>query len=143
MGYNVKIIESTAFIPNENLEKAYDVMCALNTTHHHLKRGGSFGRGHENKWFSWMHADYPSRCIHASEILKMLGFETTETVIGLKIIDYDSKTGQENLFLESIKYLAIGYIKWRAEDDEEWITQFYGDSVIKHSDTLKTLIKLT
>lgn len=50
MGYYVRIVESTAFIPNENLEKAYEIMCSLNATHHHLKRGGSFGNNHETKF---------------------------------------------------------------------------------------------
>ena len=42
MGYYVRIIKSTAFVPAENLDRVYDIMCSLNETHDHEKHGGSW-----------------------------------------------------------------------------------------------------
>jgi hypothetical protein len=66
MGYYVRIVNSTARIPAANLDRAYQRMCALNHTHDHVKRGGSWGGGKQTaKWFSWMDADYPATCADA------------------------------------------------------------------------------
>ena len=52
MGYYVRIIKSTAFVPAENLDRVYDIMCSLNETHDHEKHGGSWsGTKRTGKWF--------------------------------------------------------------------------------------------
>jgi hypothetical protein len=133
MGYYIQTINSTARIPQQNLQKAYEVMCALNQTHDHVKRGGSWSGGKQAaKWFSWMDADYPSKCADAAAILGMLGFETQYNDQGdLLITHYDNKTGQEDLFLKSIKNLTTGSIVWQGEEGESWTTEFYGDQVVE------------
>lgn len=126
MGYYVSIVESTAKIPANNLEKAYKAMCALNTTHDHVKRGGSWSGGKQTKrYFSWMDENYPETCSDANEILNQLGFETEYDDNGdLLIVDYDNKAGQEDLFLKAIDHLAVGEITWKGEEGETWTTEF-------------------
>lgn len=69
MGYYVRTTYSSAFIPKENLDKAYEAMCALNTTHDHEKRGGSWSAGEQQKkWFSWMDENYPETCEDAAAL---------------------------------------------------------------------------
>lgn len=140
MGYNVYIQESTFTIPYENLEEAYERMCKLNfTVPNTQKRGGSWpGKDtapeygpDENCWFSWMNWNYHETCETAEEILISLGFDTEADNIGnLKIVDYGSKTGQEDLFLASICDLASGHIIWKGEDDTLWGETYGGQSPI-------------
>ena len=58
MGYYVRIIKSTAFVPAENLDRVYDIMCSLNETHDHEKRGRSWSstkkKKPENGFHGWM-----------------------------------------------------------------------------------------
>lgn len=133
MGYYVNIVESTAKIPAANLQKAYENMCLLNITHDHVKRGGSFFGGKQTeKWFSWMDANYPETCEDAQAVLEALGFETEYNEDGdLLLTGYDSKTGQEDLFMESITYLTEGMIEWHGEDGDTWTTEFQGAGIIE------------
>lgn len=132
MGYYVQIKHSTAVIPREALRNAYLKMCALDVTHDHHKRGGSWNGGQQTeKWFSWMDANYVETCKSAKDILEMLGFETQYNSRGdLLIESYDNKTGQEDLFLEAIKYDASGVIEWVGEDGDCYTTQFLGHLVV-------------
>ena len=127
MGYFVEIEGSTAVIPAANLERAYEKMCALNTTHDHKKTGGN---NHGGRWFAWMDANYPDTCKDAQDVLEALGFYTHYENGNLHIDGYDNKTGQEDLFLHSIADDVTGKIEWRGEDGERWTTLFYGDYVI-------------
>lgn len=143
MGYYVSIEESTFQIPAENLDAAYEAMCRLNyTVPNQEKRGGSWpgkdkGPQHgpfESAWFSWMDWNYDQTCANADEILQALGFETyTDQSKNLFITGYDSKAGQEGLFLESISNLAEGYIVWRGEEGELWGETYGGNEVIVKS----------
>lgn len=138
MGYFVEIVESSYYIPAENIEEVYRRFVNLNDNDL-IKRGGgghnSWDVGiydnrpaglnfHPAKWFSWMGADYPSECKDAGEVLIALGFEimTGEDGEGIFITGYDNKTGQEDIFLDSIFDLSRGVIKWRGEDDKVWFT---------------------
>jgi hypothetical protein len=135
MGYNVQIKNSNAKIFASNLARAYEKMCALNVTHHSAKRGGSWSGGKQTeKWFSWMDANYPETCSDAQAILEQMGFETSYDTNGDLLIDgYDNKSGQEDLFLEAIKYDATGKIEWFGEDGSTWTTEFCGDTVLEQS----------
>jgi hypothetical protein len=126
MGYYVKVIKSTAFIPAAKLQTAFEKMCALNTTHHDAKQGGSWSKGQQvARWFSWMDADYPSVCADAQAILEMLGFETEYRTNGdLELLAYDSKSGQEDLFLDAIKHELCGELHWMGEEGESWTQKF-------------------
>ena len=133
MGYYVEIEKSTAVIPAANLERAYQKMCALNTTHDHKKTGGS-NRG--GRWFAWMDENYPDTCKDARAVLDALGFYTHYDEQGnLHIDGYDNKTGQEDLFLYTIRNDAKGEIEWRGEDGDRWTTLFYADDVIEGEST--------
>jgi hypothetical protein len=144
MGYYVSIEESTFTIPAENLDAAYEAMCQLNHTVPNRKKvGGSWGSGDCSKdkapeygpykaaWFSWMDWDYDQKCKNANEILQQLGFCTYIEGDGSLVIDgYDSKAGQEDLFLKSICSLAEGFIVWKGEQGELWGETYGGKEVI-------------
>jgi hypothetical protein len=140
MGYYVSIEESTFMIPAENLDAAYEDMCVLNyTVPNSQKQGGSYpGKDkapeygpHKSCWFSWMEWNYHETCKDAEKILQELGFYThTDEDGNLHIDGYDSKTGQEDLFLKSICSLAKGYIVWKGEEGEYWGETYGGDRVI-------------
>lgn len=141
MGYNIQIDRSTAVIPAANLKRCWEKMCALNVTHDHVKRGGSWSGGRQqDRWFSWMDANYPQTCPTAQAILEQLGFYTEVADNGdLHITGYDSKMGQEDLFLEAIINEATGVIHWHGEDGENWVTEFKGDIVIDAEAPVKLL----
>lgn len=138
MGYWVNIIEGAVTIPKANLEEAYKRMCALNDNDT-VKRGGQWGgevssdsprpegmNYHPARWFSWMDADYPSTCADAKAILRELGFELEDRDGDLFIFGYDSKIGQEELFLDAISDLCTkdSFLVWRGEDGEMWRQEF-------------------
>ena len=142
MGYYINIIESTFTIPTANLDEAYKRMCALNENDS-IKRGGSYpgepmdedkraALGYNpNKWFSWTDPNYPSKCADAEAILRHLGFEVMVTRSGLIITQYDSKYGQEELFLAAVCDLATGYIVWGGENGERWRDTFGGKHITR------------
>lgn len=141
MGYEVRIVRSDAVIPRANLNRAYEKMCALNVTHHNQKRGGSFsGGGKVASWFSWMDPNYPDTCKDAQAVLEQLGFYTQYNGAGDLLIDgYDSKTGQEDLFLKAIENEASGTIEWVGEDGATWTTDLKGDIVFDAEAPVKLL----
>jgi hypothetical protein len=143
MGYYVTIKESTLKIPSENLDKAYDAMCKLNFEVPNTEKGGGSWPGkekapqfgpNESCCFSWMDWNYHETCSNAKEILEALSFETSYDEEGNLCIDwYDSKTGDEDKFLEAICPFATGYIIWKGEQDELWSETYGGETVIvKH-----------
>lgn len=84
MGYCIDLLESTWTIRGNKLKDAYQAMVALNTTHDHLKHGGSWSGGKQTaKWFSWMDADYPAKCLDARAILEHLRFECEDGEISV------------------------------------------------------------
>ena len=143
MGYYVSIEESTFTIPVENLDAAYKAMCELNyTVPNSQKRGGSYpGKDKEPEygphkccWFSWIDWNYNETCTSADDILQQLGFYTYISENGnLHIDGYDSKTGQEDLFLKAISTLSKGYIIWKGEEGEVWGETYGGEKVIVKS----------
>jgi hypothetical protein len=98
-----------------------------------LKRGGSFGGGKEDKWFSWMNEPWAH---HESidPIFQQLGFDTYCCVLkpgehaSVQLLSYDSKIGQEALFLAAVApFVKAGsYLEWRGEDGEAW-RHYVGD----------------
>lgn len=131
MGYYISIVDSTMVIPKKNLDKAYQRLCDLNKQDH-LKRGGSWSKMKRTaSWFSWMPQDYPKECPDTERIFQALGFQTNINSNGdLSIIGYDSKAGQEDLFLETISDLAKGYIIWTGENAEYW-KNIFGKKKVK------------
>ena len=136
MGYYVSLDESNAVIPAEKLETAFTRMKALNRTHDHAKTGGSWSGGRQTeRWFAWMTSDYDKTCKDAAEILGMVGFDCAYGEDGsLRVWGYDSKTGQEDLFIETIADLFVpgSYMVWRGEDGAQWRWEFDGTKKMKY-----------
>lgn len=141
MGYYVEILESTFRIQAEHLDAAHAAMCQLNhKVPNKHKRGGSwpgkekapeFGPN-EHCWFSWMGWNYHETCEDAQAILEELGFETFFNDEGDLCVEYfNSKTGQEDVFLEAISPLSKGYIVWRGEEGDIWGETYGGEKVIR------------
>jgi hypothetical protein len=138
MGYYISIEESDFIIPKEHLDEAYKRMCELNVTHDDKKTGGSWTKGQEPvKWFAWMDENYPETCKDTFEILIDLGFEIENPDGDINIVGYDSKMGQENLFLECVSEFVVSstnglkpYIIWRGEDSSTW-KEVYGDKEVR------------
>lgn len=135
-------------IEHDKVDDAYKAMCDLNQRDD-LKLGGSWGGSgltsdnprpegmsyHPARWFSWMDADYPSKCKDIVDVLCSLGFEVviTETTNYHTAYDlnYDSKIGQEELFLKVIApYVKEGSIEWKGEDDTFWKNEFVNGKFI-------------
>lgn len=135
MGYYVNIVNSTCTLSKKKADKAYKILCELNNRND-LKNGGSSPRtkedeaeikaGKPNKtiWFSWMPWNYPETCKTVQEIFEKLGFTISEDDGFIYINGYDSKTGNEDAFLEAIGKLLRGEIEWSGEDDNKWKNVF-------------------
>lgn len=146
MGYFVSTTGIDFTIPKENLDNAYRAMCELNKDDSE-KMGGAFGNleiinqditgsnsvsTNPNKWFSWMPWNYDEVCKNAAEIFFELGFEVAENEDGsLSLLWYDCKSGQEELFLETVApYVKPGsYIDWRGEDGSLYRYEFDGETM--------------
>jgi len=116
MGYYVTLTDSNFVIPEtpEVLAAIHD----MDTRFDAIKRGGSFGpEGKTEKWFSWM--PQLSTFTTVREVFEALGFDCAEDVGGsVSLVAYDSKTGQEDLFLAVVApFVEDGsYTEWRGED---------------------------
>lgn len=145
MGYYIHTTDSDFYVAKSKQRPAYVALCALNDRDD-LKRGGSWGGDgvnadsprpagmdhHPAKWFSWMAADYPSKCNTLGEVLAELGFDVDydpdDNIVGLS---YSSKIGQEALFLETMApFVRDGsYINWQGEDGEHFRYEFSNGSM--------------
>lgn len=130
MGYYVTLDDANFLIKPENLDEALVRLKALNApTNDNLKRGGSYGGGGKTEsWFSWMPPDYDKTVTSAKEVFDLLGFETSLTDEGLRLLGYDSKTGQEDVFLNVVADLVEpgSYLTWTGEDGDKWRYFFNG-----------------
>lgn len=134
MGYYIRMEDACWRLPFSKLKDAYDAMIALDQTHDHLKRGGSYGsEGRTEKWFSWMPADYATSMETVGEILQALGFELETNDAGdIVVCNYDNKTGQEELFLSAVAPFVLkdSYINWSGEEGSKWQLFFDGEKMI-------------
>ena len=126
MGYYIEIEKSTFRIPAANLDAALVEFKALNHNPDVEKRGGHYDKGDKvQSWFSWMPHDYDKYVTTAEEVLILLGFETEkdESTGDVLITGYDSKIGQEELFLNAVKNLVDpnSQIFWKGEDGARWM----------------------
>ena len=122
MGYYVSG-EGELIIKQENLAAAYEAMMALQEKPAEGKRGGSSdGRA----WYAWMPEDL--RTIpNAAEVFRALGFEVGESDEGIVIGRYDSKNGQEDVFMSAAApFIEDGEYEWTGEDGEFWRWEFIG-----------------
>lgn len=146
MGYYVTLIEHNAMLRKQDLDEAYRIMCELNNDNS-KKTGGRWPREdksgpHNGVWFAWMDWNYPETCHNAKEILQELGFDVYETDNGDLIPEYyDSKTGAEDIFLNSLAKLWVSefnddsdpYFAWRGEDGTMWRIRFADGKAVGES----------
>lgn len=139
MGYYITLTECNWIIPTENLDAAYEAMCALNERDD-LKTGGSWEGGKMvEKWFSWMDTNYPETCPDAAAILQQLGFDVEmDDNLGLYIEYYDSKHGAQDHFLAAIAPFSRegSYINWRGEDGALWRDEVVGGKMVTYEGTV-------
>ena len=121
MGYYVSG-EGELVIKQENLTAAYEAMMALQEKPAEGKRGG----GGAQAWYSWMWEDL--RTIpNAAEVFRALGCEVGESDEGIVIARYDSKNGQEDVFIAAAApFIEDGEYEWTGEDGEFWRWEFIG-----------------
>ena len=121
MGYYVSG-EGEMVIKKENLAAAYEAMMALQDKPDAGKRGGGGGKA----WFSWMPDDL--RTIpNAAEVFSKLGFEVLEDDEFIVIGRYDSKNGQEDVFIAAAApFIEDTEYDWTGEDGEFWRWEFIG-----------------
>lgn len=127
MGYYVNIVSSNAGIRPEVQPTVLAIWKAMNAPEFDsFKNGGSWGGGKQTaKWYSWMDEKYDQICHTVESVLDMLGFEYDVMADGEIIItNYDSKTGQEDLFFEAVKPYITGHITWEGEEGEQWTWNF-------------------
>jgi hypothetical protein len=92
---------------------------------HDAKRGGCGGpeATFETRWYSWMPERWHETVVSVEEVLDMVGFETEkQRQAGLNVytVKYDSKTGQEDVFLNCLAGYAQVDIEVVGEDGERW-----------------------
>jgi hypothetical protein len=130
MGYNVSIEQGTIRIPIVHMDRVYAAMCELNNLPAETKNGGMWTGGEqEDAWFSWMPANYPEVLHTAEQILNELGFQDLFTdQDDLILHSYDSKIGQERLFIASIApwIKPDSVLYWLGEDGRRWRWTFIG-----------------
>lgn len=118
MGYYVKIEEVDWEITDNS--RSLQVIRDMPRKFHAIKRGGS---SNGEKWFSWMNNSTIEEAKSVQDVFNELGFETEKTDKGFRILAYNSKTGQEDLFLAVMAPWTTpdSYIKWSGEDGAMWL----------------------
>lgn len=122
MGYFVTITEADFQIPER--EDVLQVLKDLNHDPSVIKRGSGWQNGQKiGSWFSWMPENYDEHVTSVKEVFELLGFDTREHEDTggnrlVELVGYDSKIGQEDLFLMAVApFVSEGnYINWRGED---------------------------
>lgn len=121
MGYHVTLEKADWDIPET--PEVLAALKAMNTKYHNAKRGGNFV---DEFWFSWMPADYDKTVSSVKDVFDLLGFDS-EIIEGpdhpfVRIRGYDSKRGQEELFVaETAPFVEEGsYMEWSGEEGETW-----------------------
>lgn len=117
MGYYIDLTDAEWEI-TESPESLATVR-EMPTKYHAIKRGGS---SNGEKWFSWMNDTDIENAETVEKVFNQLGFDTETVDGGFKLTGYNSKTGQEDLFLAVMAPFTKNgsYIEWRGEDGALW-----------------------
>ena len=117
MGYYIDLTEADWEIA-ESAESLATVR-EMPKKYHAIKRGGSSSG---EKWFSWMNDSDIENAESVESVFNQLGFETTKTEGGFTLDSYNSKTGQEDLFLGVMAPFTKddSSMEWRGEDGALW-----------------------
>ena len=117
MGYYIDLAHSDWEI--RETPESLQAVREMPTKFHALKRGGG---SNGERWFSWMNDTDIENTPTVEAVFNQLGFETTTTDGGFTLDSYNSKTGQEDLFLAVLApWTKEGsWIEWRGEDGAQW-----------------------
>jgi hypothetical protein len=121
MGYYVQMVDADFIIPET--EEVLEALRAMPKKYKAIQRGGS---SNGDKWFSWMNDEEIESAESAQSIFEALGFECEKDKYGtpntFSLESYDSKQGQEDLFLAVVAPFMPNdaYTEWRGEDGELW-----------------------
>jgi hypothetical protein len=112
-------------IKQENLDKAYEALMALQDAPPKSKRGGSYSANERRFWYSWMPEDLRT-LTDTKAVFAELGFEVRDDENGdLLISCYDNKTGQEDVFFAAAApFIEDGDYEWTGEDGTFWLWKF-------------------
>lgn len=138
MGYYVETATVNFTIKPENFDRFFELVKSM-FEEEEIKahaRGGSWSGGTQTGWhYSWIDADLMLKAIKERDICQVFlewGFEdpTLDEDGSFGSFWYNSKTGQEDLFLDKIAEVVESgsYIDWRGEDGEIWRNEFIVDA---------------
>jgi hypothetical protein len=117
MGYYIDLTDAEWEISES--PEALATIREMPVKYHAIKRGGS---SNGEKWFSWMNDTEIETTDTVENVFNQLGFETDKVDGGFQLTAYNSKTGQEDLFLAVMAPFTKdgSYIEWRGEDGALW-----------------------
>lgn len=121
MGYYVDLVDADFIIPET--EEVLQALREMPKKYKSIQRGGS---SNGEKWFSWMNDEEIEKAESAQSVFEALGFDCEKDKYGtpntFSLESYNSKTGQEDLFLAVVAQFMPddAYTEWRGEDGEIW-----------------------
>ena len=117
MGYYIDLTDAEWEISES--PEALATIREMPVKYHAIKRGGS---SNGEKWFSWMNDTEIETTDTVENVFNQLGFETDKVDGGFQLTAYNSKTGQEDLFLAVMAPFTKdgSYVEWRGEDGALW-----------------------
>jgi len=127
MGYYITLADASFDVPETN--EVLQVIKDANVTYHDWKRGGSYSGGEQReRWFSWLPKDYDKTITSVKEFFDLLGFDSDAHDGLVRLMAYDSKIGQEELFLAIVApFVEEGsFLEWRGEDGSMWRHEVMG-----------------
>lgn len=126
MGYYINIDDADFCVPTESLDAAMNALRELDKRGE-LKVRTYFADGHyAPSHFMWMPSDWAETTTSLRDFLALARFECSEDDDGLRIFGFNSKAGDERLFLNAIApFVRDGsYIIWLGEDGAKWRDRF-------------------
>jgi hypothetical protein len=127
MGYYVNLTDSNFGIPET--KEVLGTLIEADLLFHNLKTGGSSSG---EKWFSWVSQNYATEIKSVDDFFcGQLGFTTKIEDGKVWLTGYDSKTGQEDLFIALVApYVEEGsFLAWEGEDGGFWEDVKIGDKL--------------
>lgn len=133
MGYYVNLEYSSVILKNENLKEILTRWKNLNSPEHDdIKYGGTYQGGKKIKsHYSWLPEDYDKEVNSVQDMLDLLGFSFEEVEQGIKIIGYNRKMGQEDVFFNAIADMIDSnqVMRWSGEDGDIFAWTFQGKTL--------------
>lgn len=131
MGYHIEIEDANLTIKAEVQEQVIHIWKELNSPRYDNQKRGGGGGG--KKWYSFMTEDYDKNCKTIDDILEELRFDIKRMPNNdVKIVDFQSKLGQEDVFFKAISHLIEPgqYLLWKGEDGSQFAWSFDGKKLL-------------